>query len=94
VPFSEMLKWENSFEPDLFDVVPVEKDQTFLYSEVPALSFICSSRITSGVPFESLLHSPGNKITYFSKPVEYGLPISPTQLLEQPRILNADLMQN
>jgi len=27
---SEMLAWENSFMPDEFDVVPVEKDEAFI----------------------------------------------------------------
>jgi transcriptional regulator with XRE-family HTH domain len=30
VPMSEMLNWENDFVPDEFDVVPIEKDETFL----------------------------------------------------------------
>ena len=30
VPMSEMLAWENSFMPDEFDVVPVEKDEAFI----------------------------------------------------------------
>lgn len=30
VPMSEMLEWENSFMPDEFDVVPVEKDLAFI----------------------------------------------------------------
>lgn len=30
VPFSEMLKWENEFSPDKFDVVRLEDDAEFL----------------------------------------------------------------
>ncbi len=33
-PMSEMLAWENSFLPDEFDVVPVEKDETFIRPEI------------------------------------------------------------
>lgn len=32
VPFSEMLAWENHFEPDQFDVTPVEDDIAFTAS--------------------------------------------------------------
>jgi transcriptional regulator with XRE-family HTH domain len=30
VPMSEMLEWENSFMPDEFDAVPLERDKSFL----------------------------------------------------------------
>jgi transcriptional regulator with XRE-family HTH domain len=33
LPISEMLEWENSFMPDEFDVVPLEKDEAFLHPE-------------------------------------------------------------
>lgn len=33
VPMREMLAWENSFMPDEFDVVPVEKDEAFINYE-------------------------------------------------------------
>lgn len=43
VPMSEMLAWENSFMPDEFDVVPVEKDEAFInYESVQSKSPICS----------------------------------------------------
>jgi transcriptional regulator with XRE-family HTH domain len=29
VPFSEMLKWENNYSQDVFDVTPLEKDSDF-----------------------------------------------------------------
>jgi len=29
VPFSDMLKWENDFQPDSFDVTPIEQDRQF-----------------------------------------------------------------
>jgi transcriptional regulator with XRE-family HTH domain len=30
VPFSEMLQWENSFSQDLFNVLPLNEDRSFL----------------------------------------------------------------
>ena len=30
VPFSEMLKWENSFSPDTFNVTRLHEDEAFL----------------------------------------------------------------
>jgi transcriptional regulator with XRE-family HTH domain len=30
VPFSEMLRWENEYSQDVFDVVPLSKDDLFL----------------------------------------------------------------
>jgi len=30
VPFSEMLRWENSFDQDAFDVVPIGEDTEFI----------------------------------------------------------------
>jgi hypothetical protein len=29
VPFSQMLKWENNYSQDVFDVTPIEKDSDF-----------------------------------------------------------------
>lgn len=34
VPMSEMLAWENSFMPDEFDVLPIEKDMAFISPEI------------------------------------------------------------
>lgn len=31
-PMSEMLRWENGFQPDAFDVVPIEDDMAFIYA--------------------------------------------------------------
>jgi transcriptional regulator with XRE-family HTH domain len=51
VPMSEMLAWENSFMPDEFDVVPVEKDEAFInYGSVQAESPICSHSWAETVP--------------------------------------------
>jgi transcriptional regulator with XRE-family HTH domain len=35
VPFSELLRWENRFNQDSFDVVPIDKDMEFI-AEKPA----------------------------------------------------------
>ena len=32
---SEMLNWENGFQPDTFDVVPVENDTAFVHASSP-----------------------------------------------------------
>jgi transcriptional regulator with XRE-family HTH domain len=32
VPMSEMLHWENGFQPDTFDVVPIEEDMAFVHA--------------------------------------------------------------
>jgi transcriptional regulator with XRE-family HTH domain len=31
-PMSEMLNWENGFQPDTFDVVPIEDDMAFVHA--------------------------------------------------------------
>lgn len=36
VPFSDMLKWENSFSPDTFNVTRLSEDEAFLSPESPA----------------------------------------------------------
>jgi transcriptional regulator with XRE-family HTH domain len=33
VPFSEMLSWENTFNQDLFDVIPIDRDTRFLLGD-------------------------------------------------------------
>jgi transcriptional regulator with XRE-family HTH domain len=34
-PMSEMLNWENGFQPDTFDVIPVENDTAFVHASSP-----------------------------------------------------------
>ncbi len=36
VPFNEMLRWENEFSPDGFDVVRLDQDAEFLKPTAPA----------------------------------------------------------
>lgn len=38
VTMSELLAWENSFEPDSFDVVPIQEDDSFLDQRLVAES--------------------------------------------------------
>jgi transcriptional regulator with XRE-family HTH domain len=33
VPYSEMLEWENEFQPDAFDAAPIEEDGDFITSK-------------------------------------------------------------
>jgi transcriptional regulator with XRE-family HTH domain len=37
VPFSEMLRWENAFNQDTFDVTPIDDDKRFLAHPSPSL---------------------------------------------------------
>ena len=37
VPFSEMLRWENAFSQDTFDVTPIDDDKRFLAHPSPSL---------------------------------------------------------
>jgi transcriptional regulator with XRE-family HTH domain len=60
VPMSEMLAWENSFMPDEFDVVPVEKDEAFInYGSVQVKSPICNHAWTKTVHYKPSLY-PGH----------------------------------
>lgn len=45
VPFSEMLRWENSFSPDAFDAIRIELDEAFL-----APAGMTASTVESAVP--------------------------------------------
>ena len=38
VPFSEMLRWENAFNQDTFDVTPIDHDKRFLAHSSPSLA--------------------------------------------------------
>jgi len=47
VPFSEMLRWENSFSPDTFDVTRLDKDEAFL--NPTSISSIENTRMLIGI---------------------------------------------
>jgi hypothetical protein len=51
VPFYEMLRWENSFSPDAFDVAPrLEEDEEFINPEAPQAesNLVAASSIAGG----------------------------------------------
>jgi transcriptional regulator with XRE-family HTH domain len=49
VQMSEMLAWENQFEPDNFDVAPIEEDQRFLNPELRKNEFQTPLAIVSAM---------------------------------------------
>jgi hypothetical protein len=67
VPMSEMLAWENSFMPDEFDVVPIEKDVAFIDPESVGGSLDHVSYSLTSVAYPSL---PGLE-QWPSTPVDY-----------------------
>ena len=50
VPYSEMLRWENSFSTDAFNVVRIEEDQRFLdptLAREPAVDWISTRSVAA-----------------------------------------------
>ncbi len=45
VPFSEMLRWENGFSQDSFDVVPINEDTQFIAPTVQDISMASNSTV-------------------------------------------------
>ncbi|MGC9157533.1 MAG: helix-turn-helix domain-containing protein [Terracidiphilus sp.] len=72
-PMSEMLAWENSFLPDDFDVVPVEKDGAFInYQSVQSGSHIYNRSWTKTSSCRAFYHSvQAGTENHLATPIEY-----------------------
>ncbi len=58
-PFSEMLRWENSFAPDNFDVTRIENDTEFLSpSESHNVSNVAATTATISLPQAAVARKP------------------------------------
>ncbi|MDR3487188.1 MAG: helix-turn-helix transcriptional regulator [Bradyrhizobium sp.] len=64
VPMSEMLEWENSFDPDSFDVTPLEKDREFV-NPLHAREDLSFSRGLSDALLGEHLKSPTREASIF-----------------------------
>ncbi|MDR3738809.1 MAG: helix-turn-helix transcriptional regulator [Terracidiphilus sp.] len=93
VPMSEMLGWENSFDPDAFNVTPLEEDQEFVKAGQPRENGTFSRGLSDALLGEQL-KSPIRKASPLGPDSTHSEASSLASLaLEQPESVSVSAVQ-
>lgn len=72
-PMSEMLNWENGFQPDTFDVVPVEDDMAFVHAGATGNQEQFNPGMIQAMTGSAINTSAEGPLTYQSSSAFYGV---------------------